>query len=277
MTSGDPTFAEATAVLTVDGPPGRYRAEVAPGWSIRGNAHGGFLLAVAARAALAETGRTTPVTITGHFTAPGQLGPLDVHVDVVKRGRRLDTATVAVDRPDGRRCLTVLTALGDDDVLDPAGQPERVELDPVDIPDPDDCVVVEPGPTGFPPELVAKVQMRLHPDDVGFALGQPSGEPRVRGWFRLREGEPAEQVALLLACDAFPPTLFNSGLPMGWMPTVELTAHLRAIAADGWLRLDTTTRVIRSGLAEIDAVLWDEHEQVVLQSRQLAMVPRPAA
>ena len=40
----------------------------------------------------------------------------------------------------------------------------------------------------------------------------------MRGWFRLRDNEHADTIALLCAADAFPPTAFNAGLPMAWTP-----------------------------------------------------------
>jgi len=50
----------------------------------------------------------------------------------------------------------------------------------------------------------------------------------MRGWFRLRDGEPADTIALLCAVDAFPPTAFNADFPLAWTPTIELTVHVRA-------------------------------------------------
>ena len=79
----------------------------------------------------------------------------------------------------------------------------------------------------FSPPFMERVEVRLQPEDAGFASGSPIGEPRVRGWFRLRENEPIDTLALLLIVDAFPPTAFNARLPVAWTPTVELTAHVR--------------------------------------------------
>ena len=59
----------------------------------------------------------------------------------------------------------------------------------------------------------------------------------MRGWFRLRDDEPLDTLALVLAVDAFPPTSFNASLPVGWTPTVELTAHVRRARSDGLARV----------------------------------------
>ena len=92
------------------------------------------------------------------------------------------------------------------------------------------------------------VELRLHPDDAGFPDGRPSGDARVRGWFRLRDDEPVDTLALSAPVDAFPPTVFNADLPVAWTPTVELTAHVRARPAPGWLACSFTTRFVTGGL-----------------------------
>ena len=46
---------------------GQWSASIHPGWDIAGNANGGYLLAVAARALAGATGRPDPVTVTAHY------------------------------------------------------------------------------------------------------------------------------------------------------------------------------------------------------------------
>jgi acyl-CoA thioesterase len=260
-------FASDTAVRT-DGA-GRYATEIRPGWDIAGNANGGYLLSVAVRAMRDAAGRPDPVTVTGHFLAPGRPGLAVVVTEIVKRGRTFTTATGALDA-GGKRLLQVLGTFGD--VSTPMGL-ERVEAAPPDLPPPDACVAVVPAET-FPPPFMGRVELRLHPDDAGFAMGEPSGEPRVRGWFRLREDEAIDTIGLVLAVDAFPPTAFNAQLPVAWTPTVELTAHVRARPAPGWLRCVFTTRFVTGGFLEEDGEVWDDTARLVAQSRQLALIPR---
>jgi acyl-CoA thioesterase len=260
-------FASDTAVRP-DGV-GHWATEIKPGWDVAGNANGGYLLSVVVRAMRDATERPDPVTVTGHFLAPGRPGPAHVIAEVVKRGRTLATATGYLEA-EGKRLLHVLGTFGD--VSEPIG-PERVDAAPPDLPPPDACVAVVPSGL-FPPPFMGRVDLRLHPDDAGFATGAPSGEPRVRGWFRLRDGEPMDTLGLLLAVDAFPPTAFNARLPVAWTPTIELTAHVRARPAPGWLRCAFTTRFVTGGFLEEDGELWDGSGHLVAQSRQLALVPR---
>jgi acyl-CoA thioesterase len=218
------------------------------------------------------TGRPDPVTVTAHFLAPSHAGPVTVDTEVIKQGKRFGTARATV--ADGER--TLLTVLGAFGELAAAGveAPLRVDAEPPDLPPPDECPAHEPGEGGMPPPFAGKVDIRLHPDDYGFARGRPSGRMLVRGWFRLPDGEPIDTIGLLQATDAYPPTIFNADLPVAWTPTVELTAHVRARPAPGWLRCAFATRFVTGGFLEEDGVVWDDTGTLVAQSRQLALVPR---
>jgi hypothetical protein len=268
------SFASDTAVRAESD--GRFATAICPGWDIRGNANGGYLLCLAVRAMAEAAGRPDPVTVTGHYLLPGRPGPATVLTEVVKRGRTFTTVTGALEA-DGRRLLQVVGTFGavsgPRGEIGPGAALERVDASPPVLPAPEDCVAVVPGES-FPPPFMGQVDLRLHPDDAGFAQSAPSGEPRVRGWFRLRDGEPLDAVGLVLAVDAFPPTAFNARLPVAWTPTVELTAHVRAHPAPGWLRCVFTTRFVTGGFLEEDGEVWDAAGRLVAQSRQLALIPR---
>jgi acyl-CoA thioesterase len=251
---------------------GRFEAAVAPGWDIGGNANGGYLLAIGARALVAATGRPDPVTLTAHYLSPGKVGPVTVDAEVVKAGKRFTTATGTVRAADGRPVITMLGAFSSFD--EPVDAPELVDAGPPELPDPDECTWL-PSTTADPASSFRRmVDLRLHPDDAGFATGDPSGNPLVRGWFRLRDGEPLDPIGLILATDAFPPTVFNARLPTAWTPTLELTCHLRGRPVPGWLRCAFSTRFVTGGFLEEDGVVWDASGRLVAQSRQLALVPR---
>ena len=276
MTAG---YEAATAATVRDGGSGTYDATVHPGWDIGGNANGGYLLAIAARAMAGAAGRPDPVTITAHYLNPGKPGPLEVHTEVVKGGKRFTTVRATMTDAAEKPIITVLGTFGD---LDPAGAddwPTLVQSAPPDLPPVEACPRMARAPVNGeaavqPPDFVSSIQLHLHPDDAGFASGRKSGEMRVRGWFALRDDEAIGTIGLLTAVDAFPPTIFNVDLPVAWVPTVELTAHVRARPAPGWLRCAFTTRFVSGGFIEEDGEVWDETGTLVAQSRQLALLPR---
>jgi hypothetical protein len=260
-------FATATAVQPTAA--GRWPASIHPGWEIAGNANGGYLLAVATRALAGAAGRPDPVTVTAHYLSPGQPGSVRIATQILKEGKRFATGAATMFS-GSRPLLAVLGTLGD---LSQAQGPELVEGAPPELPPPGQCVRLHPAGTFVPP-FMGRVDLRLHPDDAVFATGPRSGRPLMRGWFRLPGGEQAGSLALLCAVDAFPPTAFNAQLPVAWTPTVELTAHIRANPAPGWLRCRFSSRFVTAGFIEEDGEVWDSTGRLVGQSRQLALVPR---
>ena len=96
----------------------------------------------------------------------------------------------------------------------------------------------------------------------------------MRGWFRLPDAEHADSLALLCAAGAFPPTAFTAQLPVAWTPTIELTAHIRANPAPGWLRCRFSSRFVTAGFTQEDGEVRDSTGRLAGQSRQLALLPR---
>lgn len=261
------SFAADTAVEALGD--GAYDAHIRPGWDIAGNANGGYLMALAARAMAHASGRPDPVTITAHYLHPGHPGPARATVKTLKEGKRFSTMSTALSA-GGRPVLQALAAFSDLSRAESGVQ--RIEASPPILPAPEDCARHSPA-AGAPP-MFGSVDLRLHPEDAGFVRGSPSGLLKVRGWFRLRDDEALDTLALLLAVDAFPPTVFNSRLPVAWTPTIELTAHIRARPVPGWLRATFATRFVSGGYLEEDGEIWDASDRLVAQSRQLALMPR---
>lgn len=267
---GQGRFGAATAVTALGD--GTYEGTIADGWDINGNANGGYLLAVVARAMTAAAGRPDPVTVTAHYLSPGKVGTVRVRPEVLKEGKRFATVRATMTSATG---TPVITALGS--FSDLGGSSDSIELvdgAPPDLPPPEDCIPRNTTSTGPAANFSSQLDMRLHPDDARWDRGEPSGQALVRGWFRLHDGEPMDTIALLCAVDAFPPTAFNTHLPVAWTPTVELTAHVRARPAPGWLRCTFTSRFVTGGFLEEDGEVWDGTGRLVAQSRQLALMPR---
>jgi acyl-coenzyme A thioesterase PaaI-like protein len=261
-------FESATAVRRLGD--GRYAADVHEGWDIGGNANGGYLLALVGRAMAEATGRP-PLTITAHYLRPAPSGPCDVDVDIVRSGRRLATANATLTM-DGAPILRVLGTFGEQT----PGGPIYSVGGPPDLPPYAECVVPLMPTDGPTPAMVERLANRMRPEDDGFRRGQPTGTAEMRGWFALAGEEPIDAVALLLAADAFPPPVFNTAMPVGWVPTVELTVHIRGVPEPGPLRVVFRSRFVHDGLLDEDGELWDSAGRLVAQSRQLSLMPRPA-
>jgi acyl-CoA thioesterase len=262
----DGEFDLATAVRDLGD--GSYAATVTHGWDIGGNANGGFLMAICGRAMAARVGRP-PLTVTAHFLAPAPSGPCTIDVEVVRDGRRLATASATL-RQDGRDVLRMVGTFGHQ----AEDGPTLVTGAPPELPPADECVVPRAHTDDFAPVLFDRLAVRLRPGDDGFRVGEPTGRAEIAGWFAFSDSQPIDAVALLFVADAFPPPVFNTTLPVGWVPTLELTVHVRGVPSPGPLRCVYRSRFIQGGLVDEDGEMWDSRGVLVAQSRQLSLTPR---
>lgn len=259
--------------------PGVYDGHLDAGWQVGAGINGGLLLAVAGNA-LKQTfladAHPDPVSLSGYYLSASRSGPAVLDTDVVRRGRTMSTGQVSLLQPEGDGSLVervrALATYGD---LDEMPDDVHTTAIPPDLPSPEECIGTDLAPADFRANasLLDRFDLRLDPACVGWALGKPSGRGVLSGWLRLADGREPDPLMLLLAVDALPPVTFDLGLP-GWAPTIELTVHLRARPAPGWLRVVHSTSNFAGGFLEEDAEVWDSTGRLVAQSRQLARAPR---
>jgi acyl-CoA thioesterase len=259
---------------------GRWRTDVSPRWNIGDKPNGGYVLAcvVEAMRRTVGTDKPDPLTVTGHYLRPTSVEPAEIHTSVIRVGRR--HAHVEGRLVQGTERVRVLAAFGDLDAAG-AGQdlPTLVRGGPPDLPPPDACLgrsTTPPAGMTAAPSIMQMFESRFAPG-TPWLRGERSATTVVTGWIRFADGREPDVVALPLLADAFPPAIFALG-PAGWVPTVELTVHVRARPAPGWLRCRFETRFLTGGYLEEDGEIWDSDDHLVAQSRQLAMLlPAPAS
>jgi acyl-CoA thioesterase len=250
----------------------RYCGEIQSGWDINGNANGGYLLALLGRAMRTTAGRIDPISITAHYLAPGRTGPIAVETSIVKQGRQLVTVAGSICQGD-REILRALGTFGD--IAGSTSSFQYLTKQPPEVPPFAECLLRRPNQTESIVGLVERLDIALHPrDSAYFETGQRSGQAKMAGWFSFGDSRPSDTLSLLLAIDAFPPPVFNIDIPPGWVPTVELTAHIFGVPAPGPLRCQFVTEVAQHGYFQEDGEIWDSSGQLVAQSRQLALLPR---
>ena len=75
--------------------------------------------------------------------------------------------------------------------------------------------------------------------------------------------------SLLFAVDSFMPATFDIEMS-GWVPTLELTAYVRAVPAPGPVRILQRAQLIDGQRFDEDCFVWDSTGRLVAQSMQLA-------
>ena len=271
-------FGTDTAVRETEG---GWGGQVVERWNVGNNPNGGYTLAIAARAMLAASGRPDPLSITAHYVRPPEAGPVLVTTETVRAGRRYATVAARLVQ-GGREAVRLIGAFGD---LAAQEGPTRIGVAMPGAPPPDACLSMQvlSEAAGAPvPEVVRRYDLRLDPDcqwvrsrcgpavpDVT-AGGRVEGPLEIRGWIRFSDRTEPSVVGLLAMVDAFPPTVLGS-VDVGWVPTVELTAHVRGRPAPGWILGVFRTSYLLDGLLEQDGELWDQEGRLVAMGRQLAI------
>ena len=254
---------------------GTFTAVLRPEWSIGAHPHGGFLLALLAKAgisALQERGEppADPLAVSAEFLLPPAIGPVLLRTDVRKVGRRASVIAVQLDQR-GRSCVEARVTAG----RLPMRRPEWTELPSMPVEPPAGAISLSGETAEGAFNLGKGCDVRLDPATVGYLNGRTGDAPRMRLWVRPRHGL-ADPFFALVAGDVNPPVVFNLGR-FGWTPTVQLTALLRTRPAPGWLRVIVDSRSVHESWFDSDAMVIDSQGRLVCQARQLALAPAPGA
>ena len=262
----EPTsFLAVTAVTERE--PGRFSADVDPGWAIGAKPNGGYLLSMLARAATSISAHQHATAASAHYLHSPKPGPVLIETELLRAGRSASQVRARMEQ-DGQPCVEALITASQfgadttpywDGGLPELGQ-SRFE----------DCPRLIPSlPNGNRVAIMEQVEVRLEPDSMGFAGGRPSGRGELRGWLALPGAEAFDPASLLFAVDAFPPATFDIEFS-GWVPTLELTAYVRAVPAPGPVRVLQRAQLIEAGRVDEACFVWDRTGRLVAQGTQLA-------
>lgn len=268
-----------------------YTAQIDPVFTIGPKVHGGTLQMLTANAALAgfiatapgdEAGGGARQSVEGARPAAEGLAPIAVatnflgapdpaeitlQVWVRKRGRRVSLVDVEVHQ-NGRNLVHSTITIGTPDIESHYSAP--LSLTELPAEPSGDVVYIEDSPMGDIMHLGAILDIAIEEKSIAFARGQKA-DPVFRMWVRPKTTTP-DGLFAILAGDISAPVVMNLGL-FGWAPTMQLTTYLRRNPAPGWLRIESSSTEVGHGWFEEDHVVVDSTGNVVVQSRQLALIP----
>lgn len=236
--------------------------------------HGGWLLETLTAAALEHTSHPHPLAVSGHFVAGPQIGPAELELEALREGRSVGSLRARLAQ-EGQPKLEVLVTAG---TLPAAGSaPYLLDSAPPSLPPLEQCVRNEVPPDRGRNGITEQLEVRLDPATAGWTRGRPGGGHEVAGWIRPTDLDRiVDPLLLVTLCDALPPVSLDLGIP-GWVPTLELTVHVRCVPAQGWLRVVQRARLVHGGWLDEECEVWDSSGQLVAQARQLAGYREPAA
>jgi acyl-CoA thioesterase len=248
-----------------------FSATISDRWTVGGgHANGGYVLSVCLRALQRLLDKPDPLVVSAFFQRRVMPGPADVRVDAGRSGRRLATGEARLLQ-GGRELVRVVASFAD---LSQASGPTVVSGSAPVLPPPQDCLDLFsrelPGESGLAaPGIAGRLECRT-PQLPGWLQGSPNGQARAEFWMRLAGDRQADTMMLPGLVDMAVPVVFELG--HYGTTTIELSVHVRARPAPGWLACRASTRYLIEGYHEEDFEIWDSTGRLVAQSRQLALL-----
>lgn len=245
---------------------GAFRALISEDYWVQVGPNGGYLTALALRAALTAVPEPErlPRSIHARFLSPPHAGACELQVSVLRRGRTMTTVAVRMLQ-DGRGFLEASACFSEpfsDIAFDDAKRPSAVPIE-----------AGEPLPKAIPLN---------HRYDMVRAIGEPfrtGARALGGGYLRFAEPRPIDALALAALWDGWPPAVFTRAIEQrfrGAVPTVEASCFFRApqhvVPAGEHVLIQVESRSARDGFVEEDAELWTTDGVLLLQSRQVALL-----
>lgn len=271
-------FERDTRITKVE--PGRYGAELSQDWEIWGP-NGGYLCAIALRAAGAEAQIARPVALYVHYLRVAKFAPVALSVELLGRTRRSESLRVTMRQEDKPileamvRTASVGEGLSHLDVQAPeVSGPEGL---------PDALSLLRPE-HGKRHRFWGNFEVRvLHPER--FELPRVARAPRWLEWYRVHcdsdFSDPfldAGRSALLLDTMGWPAAVQAHAEPRFVAPSLDFAAWFHAPAPQArWLLTEAVSPVARDGAIAASGRLFSEEGTLLASSgTQLLCTPVPS-
>ena len=240
-----------------------HQVNISDEFSVNGNPNGGYLMALLARQMLNRTDKSTTPIITVNYLARTATGVADIMTQEISHSRQFNRFEARLIQ-ENREILRAMGSFMADDLdctLD------RYEEEAALVAPLDECISFPPMPNF---KIYDNVDIRIEPESALWLKGEKGTKSEHRGWLRFSDEREFDICGILLAADSFPPPIFATEGPVGWVPTIEMSVNVRNLPVGNWLKCRFRTRHITCGLLEEDGELWDEEGNLVAISRQIA-------
>ena len=239
-----------------------YAGTISDNWSVNGNPDGGYLMALLANAILQKSGKAKLAILTANFIARSVPGEAFLAVKQIGSSRQFERWEARLQQ-EGTETVRAFGTCTEGEI---SGENRYEKSAPVLAPL-KDCIAIPEMPRYT---IFRNVDDRLDPGCAGWMSGDLVGKSEQKGWIKFKDDRPFDQLSILLLADAFPPPVLASQGIIAWVPTIEMSVNIRAIAKTKWLKCIFRSRFITGGFVEEDGELWDENGGLVAISRQIS-------
>jgi acyl-CoA thioesterase len=259
----------------------RYRAALSPDWAMWGP-NGGYLAAIALRAAGASANLARPASVSCGFLSTAKGAEVTLAVTRVRSGRRAELLSVTM--LEGDRPIVAATVWA---VASELEGPERQWRDMPDVPSPADVPTMAErvaAAGGRPIPLWKNYEIRPV-GELDAGPDRPAGDPRGHAWVKfVPQAEFPDDPWLdagrcLIATDiiGFPSVAqgFAASEVRFIAPTLDLQVAFHGAPAGEWLLVDAEGVRTGGGLAGARAQIWSPKSGLVSSGTQQMMITVP--
>jgi len=247
-----------------------YKAEISHNWSINGNPNGGYLLAIMAHAMQQNSSKSNATICTATYLSKTLPGPAELVLENIGQSNHFDRWDARLIQ-DGKEKIRAMGTFSD---IEEHQTDKRYEKSPPDLVAKEDCMPIPPMGNYT---VFENMDVRLDPRCAGWFTGSLRDISEHKGWIKFQDNRPFDPPALLFAADAFPPPIFSSQGAVAWVPTIEFSVNIRNIPTTPWLKCIFRTHFINNGILEEDGEIWDENNELIAVSRQIAQFRKKSA
>ena len=238
--------------------------------------HGGYLMALMQKALTNILPHSTAISSSVQYLDRIDAKPFELEVNVFKTSRGSSSGIVKL-KQDNKICTTFTGTCSDfefmkgyDDLQKPlpkifndSNKKDYVNMNYDKI------------SKGFTPAFIQQLECLIHPDHAWWnreaKQNNQDNEARCSAFLEMEGGKP-DQFCLSFYSDILPPVVSNKYGPLGWIPTITLTTHIRQLPTTSEVYADFKASDINKGYFEQDCNIWDLDGNLVASSRQLTRI-----
>jgi acyl-CoA thioesterase len=251
---------------------GHYRASLSRDWEIWGP-NGGYLAAIALRAAGAHSALACPASLACHYLSTAEFAPVDLAVETLHSGTRTESLRVSMSQSGNPILEAIVRTVA---ALD---GPEREWTEIPSLPVPAALPTVEEQAAGEgTPTLAFWKNVEIRPLRPTTNTEDHPGDPLLYAWQRFRPqatfDDPwidACRAAILIDTSQFPAVCggFRPSELTFIAPSIDLyVAFHRCTVASEWLLGESRGLVAGNGLIGGHALLWSADGQLIASGTQ---------
>ena len=238
--------------------------------------HGGYLMAIMHKALTNVLPHSTAISSSVQYLDRIDAKPFELVVETFKTSRGSSSGIVKLIQ-DKKICTTFTGTCSDFEFM--KGYDDLQKPLPKIFKDKDKNDYVKMNydkiSKGFTPAFIQQLECLIHPDHAWWNREKGSdnsdNEARCSAFLEMEGGTP-DQFCLSFYSDILPPVVSNKYGPLGWIPTITLTTHIRQLPSTSEVYADFKASDINKGYFEQDCNIWDLDGNLVASSRQLTRI-----